>query len=135
MHGSRGKRGAATAHLATEDRRGEDAKGQGLVAPDAPGRLVKGSASQLDAEGCLMGGGEVDLGVMPALSRPAGGRGQPQLCDAEEERYVKIQADPGPKVVWIAGWDRGLLPDGCPSRDAAGRVKGSWARGGLPREP
>ena len=85
--------GVATAHLAGEDRGGEDAKGQGLVAPDLPGRLGEGRASQLDGEGGLMGGGKVDLGVMPVLSRPAGGGGQPQLYDTEEERYVKIQAD------------------------------------------
>ena len=48
---------------------------------------------QLDAEGRLVGDGKVDLGVMPVLSRPAGGGGKPQFCDAEEERYVKIQAD------------------------------------------
>ena len=85
--------GAATAHLASEDKGGEDAKGQGLVAPDLPGRLVEGRASQVDAERRHMGDGEVDLGVMPLLSRPAGGGGQPQLGDTEEERDVKVQAD------------------------------------------
>ena len=80
-------------HLATEEKGGEDAKSQGLVAPDVPGRLVKGRASQLDAERRLMCGGKVDLGVMPVLSWPAGRGGQPQLCYTEEERYVKIQAD------------------------------------------
>jgi hypothetical protein len=47
-----------------------------------------------------MGDGEVDLGVMPLLSRPAGGGGQPQLGDTEEERDVKIQAD---GKDWVGG--------------------------------
>jgi hypothetical protein len=68
-------------------------KGQGLIAPDLSGRLVEGRALELDVECGLMGGGKVDLGVMPVLSRPTGGGSQPQLRDAEEERYVKIQAD------------------------------------------
>jgi hypothetical protein len=82
-----------TAYLAAEDEGREDEKGQSLIAPDLPGRLMGGRAAQLDAECCLMGGGKVDLGVMPVLPRPTGGGGQPQLCYTEEERYVKIQAD------------------------------------------
>uniref|UniRef100_A0A7S0QG92 Uncharacterized protein n=1 Tax=Cryptomonas curvata TaxID=233186 RepID=A0A7S0QG92_9CRYP len=83
----------ATVYLATEDKGRDDAKGQGLVAPDLSGGLVEGGAMQLECR--LMGGGKVDLGVMPVFSRPsrACAGGQAQLCDTEEERYVKIQAD------------------------------------------